>query len=150
VRAAGARIMLISDGDVSGVIATSRPDSGIDIYLGSGGAPEGVLAAAALRCIGGQMQGRLLFRNDTERQRAERWGISDLTRKYSMTDLARGDDMMFAATGLTDGTMVRGVRRFHGGAITHSMIMRSKSGTMRLIEAHHNFHLKPMWDDIRL
>jgi len=150
VRAAGARIMLINDGDVSGVIATSRPDSGIDIYLGSGGAPEGVLAAAALRCIGGQMQGRLLFRNDTERQRAERWGISDLTRKYSMTDLARGDDMMFAATGLTDGTMVRGVRRFHGGAITHSMIMRSKSGTMRLIEAHHNFHLKPMWDDIRL
>jgi fructose-1,6-bisphosphatase II / sedoheptulose-1,7-bisphosphatase len=150
VRAAGARIMLISDGDVSGVIATSRPDSGIDIYLGSGGAPEGVLAAAALRCIGGQMQGRLLFRNDTERQRAERWGISDLSRKYSMTDLARGDDMMFAATGLTDGTMVRGVRRFHGGAITHSMIMRSKSGTVRLIEAHHNFHLKPMWDDIRL
>ena len=150
VRAAGARIMLISDGDVSGVIATSRPDSGIDIYLGSGGAPEGVLAAAALRCIGGQMQGRLLFRNDAERQRAERWGISDLSRKYSMTDLARGDDVMFAATGLTDGTMVRGVRRFHGGAITHSMIMRSKSGTVRLIEAHHNFHLKPMWDDIRL
>src|SRR5215468_8341823 len=150
VREAGARIMLISDGDVSGVIATSRPDSGVDMYLGSGGAPEGVLAAAALRCIGGQMQGRLLFRNDAERQRAERWGISDLSRKYSMTDLARGDDMMFAATGLTDGTMVRGVRRFHGGAITHSMIMRSKSGTVRLIEAHHNFHLKPKWDDIRL
>jgi fructose-1,6-bisphosphatase II / sedoheptulose-1,7-bisphosphatase len=150
VRAAGARIMLISDGDVSGVIATSRPDSGIDIYLGSGGAPEGVLAAAALRCIGGQMQARLLFRNDAERQRAERWGIKDPSRKYSMIDLARGDDVMFAATGLTDGTMVRGVRRYHGGAITHSMIMRSKSGTVRLIEAHHNFHLKPMWDDIRL
>jgi fructose-1,6-bisphosphatase II / sedoheptulose-1,7-bisphosphatase len=150
VRAAGARIMLISDGDVSGVIATSRPDSGIDIYLGSGGAPEGVLAAAALRCIGGQMQARLLFRNDTERQRAERWGIKDLSRKYGMIDLARGDDVMFAATGLTDGTMVRGVRRFHGGAITHSMVMRSKSGTVRLIEAHHNFDLKPMWDDIRL
>ena len=150
VRAAGARIMLISDGDVSGVIATSRPDSGIDIYLGSGGAPEGVLAAAALRCIGGQMQARLLFRNDAERQRAERWGIKDLSQKYGMIDLARGDDVMFAATGLTDGTMVRGVRRFHGGAITHSMIMRSKSGTVRLIEAHHNFHLKPMWDDIRL
>src|SRR5882724_8364307 len=149
VRAAGARIRLISDGDVSGVIATSRPDSGIDIYLGSGGAPEGVLAAAALRCIGGQMQGRLLFRNDTERQRAERWGITDLSRKYSKNDLAQGD-VMFAATGLTDGTMVRGVRRFHGGAITHSMVMRSKSGTVRLIEAHHNFHLKPMWDDIRL
>ena len=149
VRAAGARIMLINDGDVSGVIATSRPDSGIDIYLGSGGAPEGVLAAAALRCIGGQMQGRLLFRNDDERQRAQRWGITDLSRKYSMIDLAHGD-VMFAATGLTDGTMLRGVRRCHGGAVTHSMVMRSKSGTVRLIEAHHNFHLKPMWDDIRL
>ena len=149
MRAAGARIMLINDGDVSGVIATSRPDSGIDIYLGSGGAPEGVLAAAALRCIGGQMQGRLLFRNEAERQRAQRWGITDLNRKYSMTDLAHGD-VMFAATGLTDGTMLRGVRRFQGGAVTHSMVMRSKSGTVRLIEAHHNFRLKPMWDDIRL
>src|SRR5712664_4140835 len=135
VREAGARIMLIGDGDVSGVIATSDPETGIDIYMGSGGAPEGVLAAAALRCIGGQMQGRLLFRNDTERQRAQRWGITDLTRKYSMVDLAHGD-VMFAATGLTDGTMLRGVRRFFGGAITHSMVMRSKSGTVRLIEAH--------------
>src|SRR4029434_4589603 len=142
VREAGARITLISDGDVSGVIATSEPETVIDMYVGSGGAPEGVLAAAALRCIGGQMQGRLLFRNDTERQRAERWGIKDLSRKYSMTDLAQGDDVMFAATGLTDGTMVRGVHRFHGGAITHSMVMRSKSGTVRLIEAHHNFDLK--------
>jgi fructose-1,6-bisphosphatase II / sedoheptulose-1,7-bisphosphatase len=141
VRAAGARIMLISDGDVSGVIATSRPGSGIDMYVGSGGAPEGVLAAAALRCIGGQMQGRLLFRNDDERGRARRCGITDLDRKYAMLDLAQGD-VMFAATGVTDGTMLRGVRRFHGGAMTHSMVMRSKTGTVRIIEAHHNFDRK--------
>ncbi|WP_119458850.1 class II fructose-bisphosphatase [Rhodospirillaceae bacterium SYSU D60014] len=141
VRAAGARIMLIGDGDVSGVIATSQRDSGIDMYLGSGGAPEGVLAAAALRCIGGQFQGRLLFRNDDERGRAHRYGIEDLDRKYSLLDLAHGD-VMFAATGVTDGTMLRGVRRFHGGATTHSMVMRSKSGTVRVIEAQHNFTVK--------
>ena len=141
VRAAGARIMLISDGDVSGVIATSRPDSGVDIYLGSGGAPEGVLAAAALRCIGGQMQGRLLFRNDDERARAKKWGVSDLNRKYGMLDMAKGD-VMFAATGVTDGAMLRGVRRSRAGATTHSMVMRSKTGTVRIIEAQHNFERK--------
>jgi len=141
VRSAGARIMLISDGDVSGVIATSRAGSGIDMYVGSGGAPEGVLAAAALRCIGGQMQGRLLFRNDDERGRARRCGITDLDRKYSMLDLAQGD-VMFAATGVTDGTMLKGVRRFHAGAATHSMVMRSKTGTVRIIEAQHNFDRK--------
>ncbi|HUL05711.1 MAG TPA: class II fructose-bisphosphatase [Candidatus Acidoferrum sp.] len=141
VRAAGARIMLISDGDVSGVIATSQPDSGVDIYLGSGGAPEGVLAAAALRCIGGQMQGRLLFRNDEERARAKKWGVTDLNRKYGMLDMAKGD-VMFAATGVTDGAMLRGVRRSRAGATTHSIIMRSKTGTVRVIEAHHNFERK--------
>ncbi len=141
VRAAGARIALISDGDVSGVIATSREGSGVDIYFGSGGAPEGVLAAAALRCIGGQMQGRLVFRNDDERGRARRMGIADLGRKYGLLDLA-GGDVMFAATGVTDGTMLRGVRRFSGGATTHSMVMRSKTGTVRLIEAQHNFQRK--------
>ncbi len=141
VRGAGARIMLISDGDVSGVIATSRTGSGIDMYVGSGGAPEGVLAAAALRCIGGQMQVRLLFRNDDERGRARRCGITDLDRKYSMLDLAQGD-VMFAATGVTDGTMLKGVRRFHAGATTHSMVMRSKTGTVRIIEAQHNFDRK--------
>ena len=141
VRDAGARIMLITDGDVSGVMATSEEASGVDIYLGSGGAPEGVLAAAALRCIGGQMQGRLIFRNDDERGRAERCGITDFDRKYSMLDLAHGD-VMFAATGVTNGTMLRGVRRFSGGATTHSMVMRSKSGTVRYIEAHHNFDRK--------
>jgi fructose-1,6-bisphosphatase II / sedoheptulose-1,7-bisphosphatase len=137
VRAAGARILLISDGDVSGVIATSKPSSGIDVYMGSGGAPEGVLAAAALRCIGGQMQGRLMFRNDDEKGRALRLGIGDLNRK---------GDVMFAATGVTDGAMLRGVRRFHGGATTHSMVMRSKTGTVRLIEASHSFDRKPGGD----
>jgi len=141
VREAGARIMLIDDGDVSGVIATTRTQSGVDIYLGSGGAPEGVLAAAALRCIGGQMQGRLIFRNDDERGRAAKWGINDLDRKYGLHDMASGE-VMFAATGVTDGTMLRGVRRFKGGATTHSMVMRSKSGTVRLIEAHHDFRRK--------
>jgi fructose-1,6-bisphosphatase II / sedoheptulose-1,7-bisphosphatase len=145
VREAGARIQLISDGDVSGVIATSRPESGIDMYMGSGGAPEGVLAAAALRCIGGHMQGRLLFRNDDERGRAQRLGISDLNRKYGLLDLAKGD-VMFAATGVTNGTMLQGVRRFPGGAITHSMVMRSKTGTVRIIEAHHNFQRKTHYE----
>ena len=138
VRTAGARIMLITDGDVSGVIATAQPDSGVDIYMGSGGAPEGVLAAAALRCIGGQMQGRLLFRNDDESGRAKRLGIKDLNRKYSMLDLAKGN-VMFAATGVTTGPMLKGVRRFHGGAVTHSLVMRSKSQTVRYIEGHHRF-----------
>ncbi len=141
VRAAGARIMLISDGDVSGVIATAQPDAGIDIYLGSGGAPEGVLAAAALRSTGGFMQGRLLFRNDDEKARAKKWGVTDLNKKYGLTDLAKGD-VMFAATGVTDGAMLRGVRRFSGGAFTHSVIMRSKTGTIRRIEATHNFGKK--------
>ena len=143
VREAGARIMLISDGDVSGVIATAQPESGVDMYCGSGGAPEGVLAAAALRCIGGQMQGRLLFRNDDEKSRAKRLGVKDLNRKYAMLDLASGD-VMFAATGVTNGAMLRGVRRFAGGAVTHSLIMRSKTGTVRYIEAHHNFEVKPL------
>jgi fructose-1,6-bisphosphatase II / sedoheptulose-1,7-bisphosphatase len=141
VREAGARIMLISDGDVSGVIATAQPDSGLDLYVGSGGAPEGVLAAAALRCIGGQMQARLLFRNDDERGRAARWNVTDLNRKYMLEDLAAGD-VMFAATGVTNGSMLKGVRRFPGGAYTHSVVMRSKSGTVRFVEAHHNLTRK--------
>ena len=141
VREAGARIMLITDGDVSGVIATAQPDSGVDLYVGSGGAPEGVLAAAALRCIGGQMQGRLLFRNDDEKARAAKWGIKDLNRKYGMLDLAKGN-VMFAATGVTTGPMLKGVRIFHGGAITYSMVMRSKTRTVRYVEAHHTFDLE--------
>ena len=141
IRAAGAKINLIGDGDVGGVIATSEPGTGIDMYYGSGGAPEGVLAAAALRCIGGQMQGRLLFRNDDERGRAHRLGITDLNRKYKLLELASGH-VMFAATGVTNGTMLRGIRRVPGGAITHSVVMRSKSGTVRYVEAHHDFARK--------
>src|SRR5579862_31307 len=141
VRAAGARIMLISDGDVSGVIATSRADTGVDIYMGSGGAPEGVLAAAALRCIGGFMQGRLLLRNEDEKGRAAKLGINDLNRKYGLYDLAKGE-VMFAATGVTSGSMLQGVRRFPGGATTQSIVMRSKTGTVRVIDAQHNFDRK--------
>ncbi len=141
VRESGARIMLITDGDVSGVMATSQPQSGVDMYLGSGGAPEGVLAAAALRCIGGFMQGRLLFRNDDERGRATQWGIKDFDRKYGLEDMASGN-VMFAATGVTDGNMLHGVRRFQGGATTQSIIMRSKTGTVRRIETEHNFNRK--------
>ncbi|NDE91424.1 MAG: class II fructose-bisphosphatase [Alphaproteobacteria bacterium] len=142
VRETGARIMLIGDGDVSAVIATTTPETGVDVYMGTGGAPEGVLAAAALRSIGGQMQGRLLFRNDEEKARAARWGVTDLNRKYGLLDLAKGD-VMFAATGVTTGPMLRGVRKFPGGAATHSVVMRSKTGTVRYIEASHNFRIKP-------
>jgi len=145
VREAGARIMLISDGDISGVIATSQPESGVDIYFGQGGAPEGVLAAAALRCIGGQFQGRLMFRNDDERGRAAKLGIKDLNRKYKMEELAAGE-VMFAATGVTNGSLLKGVRRFAGGAETHSLIMRSKSGTVRYVSAQHNFKRKTGFD----
>jgi fructose-1,6-bisphosphatase II / sedoheptulose-1,7-bisphosphatase len=147
VRDAGARIMLIGDGDVSGVIATSRAGSGVNIYIGIGGAPEGVLAAAALRCIGGQFQGRLVFRTDDERGRAQRMGITDFDRKYTLHELAAGD-VMFAATGVTDGSMLKGVRRFQGGATTQSMIMRSKSGTVRVIDAEHNFKRKTWYDTL--
>lgn len=144
-RETGARIVLITDGDVAGVIATSRKETGIDIYMGTGGAPEGVLAAAALRCIGGQFQGRLLFSEEEEKARAKRMGIEDLNRKYVLEDLAKGD-VMFAATGVTDGSMLRGVRRFPGGAHTHSIIMRSRTGTVRLVEAEHNF-VRKTWVD---
>ena len=137
-REAGARIMLISDGDVSGVIATSEPNSGVDLYIGTGGAPEGVLAAAALRCIGGQMQCRLRFRNEEEIGRADKLGIKNLNKKYLLNDLASGD-VMFAATGVTDGSMLKGVRISRGMATTESVVMRSSSGTTRKIIANHNF-----------
>ena len=137
-REAGAKIMLITDGDVAGVIATANVDTGVDIYMGSGGAPEGVLAAAALRCIGGQMFGKLTFRNEDERNRAIRLGVSDLNKIYSLQELAHGE-VMFAATGVTDGSMLQGVRRKGAGATTNSIIMRSKTGTVRTILAQHDF-----------
>ena len=140
-REAGARIMLIGDGDVSGVIMAAQAMSGVDIFIGAGGAPEGVLAAAALRCLGGQMQSRLLFEDEAQVERARGMGVIDPKRKYDLAEMAKGD-VMFAATGVTTGPMLRGVRRFATGAITHSLVMRSKSGTVRYVEAHHNFATK--------
>ncbi|MGD8326763.1 MAG: class II fructose-bisphosphatase [Sphingomonadales bacterium] len=141
LRELGCGIKLISDGDVAGVIAVTDPsDTGLDIYMGQGGAPEGVLAAAALRCIGGQMQGRLVFRNDDERARARKWGIEDLDRKYDMRDMARGD-IIFAASGVTDGPMLDGVHRCPDGVWkTHSVVMRAASGTVRYVRGEHRIH----------
>jgi len=142
-RAAGARIMLISDGDVFGVVAVAQPETGIDMYVGWGGAPEGVLAAAALRCIGGQMYGRLIYEDDSQIERARAMGISEPDKIFKLEEMARGN-VMFAATGVTTGPMLKGVRRFGGGAYTHSIVMRSKSGTVRYVEGHHNFTVKPV------
>ncbi|WP_424812154.1 class II fructose-bisphosphatase [Roseococcus sp. YIM B11640] len=142
-RQAGARLNLIPDGDVYGVVACAQPETGIDMYLGWGGAPEGVLAAAALRCIGGQMQGRLIFEEEAQIVRAKEMGIDDPNKVYTMSDMASGE-VMFAATGVTSGPMLRGVRLVPGGAITHSIVMRSKTGTVRYVEGRHNFKLKPV------
>ncbi len=141
----GARIKLIQDGDVSAAIATGFPETGVDVLMGIGGAAEGVLAAAALQCLGGDMQGRLKPRNDQEVERARRMGIKAMDRVYSIGDLARGADVMFAATGVTDGDLLRGVRFFGGGARTHSVVMRRRSGTVRFIEATHRFDRKPVY-----
>ena len=129
-------VKLIPDGDVAGVIAVSDPANGIDVYMGSGGAPEGVLAAAALRCVGGQMQGRLVFRNDDEIARAKRWGIDELDRIYRLEDMAKGD-CIFAATGVTDGSLLRGVHHNGGCTTTESIVMRASSGTVRRVSAEH-------------
>jgi fructose-1,6-bisphosphatase II / sedoheptulose-1,7-bisphosphatase len=133
-RRVGSRIILIPDGDVAGVFHTADPATGIDLYVGQGGAPEGVLAAAALRCVGGQMQGRLVFRNDDEKIRAARAGITDLNRKYDLMDLC-GGDVFFAATGVTPGTLLDGVKWERGAVTTHTLVMRSKTGTVRTIRA---------------
>ncbi|MEU2035485.1 class II fructose-bisphosphatase [Nocardia amamiensis] len=136
VRDAGARIRLISDGDVAGAIAAARPDSGTDILVGIGGTPEGIIAAAAMRCMGGALQGMLAPKDDAERQKALDAG-HDLDRVLSTEDLVSGDNIFFCATGITDGDLLRGVRYFGGGASTHSIVMRSKSGTVRMIDAYH-------------
>jgi fructose-1,6-bisphosphatase II / sedoheptulose-1,7-bisphosphatase len=141
VREAGARIRLIQDGDVAGVIATTRGSTGIDLYMGTGGAPEGVLAAAALQCTGGQMQGRLAFRNDEEKARARRMGLTDLARKFTLSELAHGD-IFFAATGVTDGWMLGGVHRGGSQIVTESLVMRSSTGTARYIRAEHDVSRK--------
>ncbi|MBC7690515.1 MAG: class II fructose-bisphosphatase [Methylotenera sp.] len=144
VRALGSRIWLIGDGDVSAAISTCKPGSGVDVLLGSGGAPEGVIAAAALRCLGGDMQGRLIFRKDDEKSRARKMGITDFDRIYKIEDLAQGN-VMFCATGVTQGTYLDGVTFFKGGAKTHSVVMRSESGTVRTIVAEHRFETKPKY-----
>lgn len=146
VREAGARICLIQDGDVAAAVATAFPsDSGIEMLIGIGGAPEGVLAAAALKCLGGDMQGQLKPRNEEEVQRAHKMGIKNMDKIFSINDLAKGDDIMFAATGVTNGSFLKGVRLTAEGAITHSIVMRCKTGTVRYIEAHHKFARKPVY-----
>jgi fructose-1,6-bisphosphatase II / sedoheptulose-1,7-bisphosphatase len=137
LRSAGAAIRLIGDGDVAGIIHVTEPETtGIDIYLGIGGAPEGVLAAAALRCMGGQMQGRLVVSSDEQRERARRMGVSDVRRKFDMTDMAKGD-VLFAATGVTDGNLLSGVHFGKRSITTHTVVMRASSGTIRWIKAEH-------------
>jgi fructose-1,6-bisphosphatase II / sedoheptulose-1,7-bisphosphatase len=137
LRAIGCGIQLIPDGDVAGVIATTNEDTNIDIYMGSGGAPEGVLAAAALRCVGGQFKGRLLFRNEDEKARAYKWGITDLNKIYDLKELAKGD-CIFAATGVTDGSLLDGVKHRKDGVMTtESVVMRASSGTVRWVRGEH-------------
>jgi fructose-1,6-bisphosphatase II / sedoheptulose-1,7-bisphosphatase len=138
LREMGCGIVLIPDGDVAGVIATTNPDTTIDMYMGSGGAPEGVLACAALRCVGGQFKGKLLFRNDDERARARKWGIEDLDKIYDLNELAKGD-CIFAATGVTDGSLLAGVKiRRDGRMTTESVVMRASSGTIRWVRGEHS------------
>jgi len=138
VRKTGARIRLILDGDVSGAISTAIEESGIDILMGIGAAPEGVIAASALKTFGGELQGRLKFRNDEERKRAKEMGfLKDLDKKLLMEDLVKGDQSMFSATGVTNGEMLKGVRFVSKGAVTNSLVTRSLTGTMRFIETHH-------------
>jgi fructose-1,6-bisphosphatase II len=136
VRSTGARIKLISDGDIFAAIATAWPDAGVDVLFGIGGTPEGVTSAAALKCMGGEIQGKLWPRNDQERAAALAAGY-DLDQVLTTDDLVRGDNCFFAATGVTDGELLKGVRFHAGGATTQSLVMRSHSGTVRLIEAHH-------------
>lgn len=142
VREAGARIRLITDGDVSAAINTCLPDTGIDMLMGIGGAPEGVISAAALRCMGGDMQGKLRYRSDAERERARAMGIDDGEKIFRIDEMARGD-VMFASTGVTNGDFLKGVRFTGDGARTHSVVMRSRTGTVRYIETEHHFQQKP-------
>ncbi len=137
VRAAGARIKLITDGDVAPAVATAFGDSGVDVLIGIGGAPEGVLAAAALKCLGGEMQARLMPGNQAEVERAQTMGIKNIGAVLGLNDLVRSNDVIFAATGITDGDLLRGVRYLGAKATTHSIVMRSRTGTIRLIEATH-------------
>jgi fructose-1,6-bisphosphatase class II len=144
VRRAGARIWLIGDGDVSAAISAAMPNSGVDVLMGTGGAPEGVIAAAAIRCIGGNMQGRLKFRNEDEKARAKKMGIGDLNKVWQLEEMAKGN-VMFSATGVTQGSFLDGVRFTPGGASTHSIVMRSETGTVREVRTTHRFDKKPKY-----
>lgn len=130
LRGVGARVYLITDGDVAGVINTADPETGVDLYIGQGGAPEGVLACAALKCVGGQFQGRLVFRNNDERSRAAKWGITELDRKYSLNEIVRAD-AIFAMTGVTDGALLKGVKLDGDAVHTHTLVMNSSTRTVR-------------------
>jgi fructose-1,6-bisphosphatase II len=143
VRSAGAKIKLISDGDVDACIATSVENTGVHVAMGTGGAPEGVLAAAALKCLGGGFMGRLEPRNDDEVKRAKEMGFDDVTKVLTMDDLVRTSDVSFVATGITDGDLVRGVRFFGNGARTHSIVMNSQAGTIRFVETVHRLRAEP-------
>ncbi len=143
IRKAGSRIRLIRDGDIAGALAPAIEDSGIDILFGTGGAPEGVVAAVALKCLSGEIQGRLKFRNEDEKARARKMGITDFERRYMINDLCKNDEAMFAATGVTDGTILKGVSFLSHGARTHSIVMRAKTKTIRFVEAHHTFEHLP-------
>ena len=138
IRETGAKVRLIGDGDVQAAIATCLEQAGVDILMGTGGAPEGVLAAAALTCLDGGFQGKLIFRKEEEKQRAEKMGVSKLSKIYTRSDLVRGD-VLFCATGVTDGSMLQGVKFYGKGAMTHSMVMRSQTGTIRYLETSHDF-----------
>jgi fructose-1,6-bisphosphatase II len=143
IRKAGARIKLISDGDVAAAIHTGFPETGVDILFGIGGAPEGVLAAVALKCLGGEIQGRLIPENQEQYERCLKMGISDPRKILRMEDMVKGDDAIFAATGVTDGELLRGVRYQGSLAMTHSVVMRAKTGTVRFMEATHRLEKKP-------
>lgn len=145
VRSTGCRIKLIADGDVSAAMATCMDDSPVDILLGIGGAPEGVLSAAALKCMGGDFQGQLRYRSDDEKDRAIKMGLSDPDKIFTLEEMAQGDNVLFCASGVTDGEMLKGVRFTRRGAITNSVVMRAKSRTVRWITAHHHFDYKPKY-----
>lgn len=150
IRSAGARIKLITDGDVSPAVAAAYEGSGVDILMGIGGAPEGVISAAALRCLGGDFQGRLVPEEDSEIERARKMGIADINKLMTIDDLVKSQEVFFAATGITDGDLLRGVRYYSRRAITHTLVMRGTSGTIRYIEAIHQLDKKPLFRDNKI
>lgn len=150
VRSTGCRIKLITDGDVSPAVAAAYEDSGVDVLLGIGGAPEGVISAAALRCMGGDFQGRLWPEDDDDVKRALSMGIRDINQVLTIEDLVKSEDVFFAATGITDGDLLKGVRFFSRRAVTHTLVMRGVSGTIRYIRATHQLDKKPLFRDNKI